>query len=453
MSNMKHFYDAQIRRNLLQVVRAFSHFEVSELDSNGNERLIRVPCRMGDPSRQVASIIAGNSENTLNTLPMITVGVQTIQADPQRRQDPTFTRTDQFAEREYDPVTGQYTTNQGDLYSVTRYMPVPYLMTVQVDIFTANLDSKFQLLEQIMVLFNPGIQLSLNSNPIDWSNISEIEMADILWSNRTIPRGTEEIVDMATITFNVKVWISPPALVKRQRIINTIIADIKLVNSVSNLGYTPEFYNFFEQLAAGERVIATPNNHRVDVKLDGADVVLGLENLDGSEGDWAALMEMYGTIDQHSRVVLNLSDNLDDDSFFVTGVISENPNDSSTLLFDLDQDSLPANTLPEVNAFVDPRTQSPGDGLPAAVAGQRYVALETIVEAPGVEWGWGISMNAGDIVQYNGVDWEVVFDSAAAQNAEWITDLADGDQWRWTGEEWIHSYRGTYHAGFWRIVI
>jgi hypothetical protein len=447
---MKHFYDAQFRRYLLQVVRAFSHFEVSENDGSGGERFIRVPCRMGDPSRMVASIISGNSDNILNTLPMITVGIQAIAADPTRRLNPYFSRTDQFSEREYDSQLQQYNTKQGNLYSVTRYMPVPYVMTVQVDIFTSNLDNKFQLMEQIMVLFNPGIQLSLNSNPIDWANITEIEMTNIIWSNRGIPRGTEEIIDMATITFDVKVYISPPALVKRQRIINAIIADMHLVNSISNLGFSREFYNFFEQLSSGERVIVTPNDYKLDVSNNGNGGNFLNIIRRGVADPWEPLIEMYGTIKAESRVVLNLTDNLENDAFFVTGTISPVEGDPLLLNFVIDEDSLPTDTLPEFDAFIDPSTNYPGDGiLPAAQLGQRYVVLANVPQIP----EWGVNANEGDIIEFNGTTWVVSFNSGASVDAQWAVNNADEQQWKWNGKEWIHSYRGTYNAGFWRLIL
>ena len=74
----------------------------------------------------------------------------------------------------------------------------------------------------MFVLFNPSIQLQSNDNPLDWSSVFEVELTDIAWSSRGIPAGVDENLDIATLTFAVPIWISPPAKVKRQTIIQRI---------------------------------------------------------------------------------------------------------------------------------------------------------------------------------------------------------------------------------------
>ena len=41
-------------------------------------------------------------------------------------------------------------------------MPVPYLLNMQVDVWTSNTDQKLQLMEQILVLFNPALEIQHN---------------------------------------------------------------------------------------------------------------------------------------------------------------------------------------------------------------------------------------------------------------------------------------------------
>lgn len=453
MSNMNFFYDQQIRRYMLQAVRAFSHFYVEESSGGANPRRVRVPCRWGDPSRMVASIISGNSDNVMPSLPFITVSIQTMQPDGARRQDPSFTRTDQFAERAYDVEAQEYLSTQGNLYSVKRYMPVPYMMTLQVDVFSSNIDSKLQILEQIFTLYNPSLQLTTNSNPIDWTNITEIKMADILWSSRSIPRGPDDPIDMATITFNVDVWITPPALVKRQTLINTIITDMHLIDSVQDLGYTDEFYNFFQNIEASDRIVVTPNNYHLEIDGPPGAYRLRLRQ-PGVDSDipWAPLIEMYGSLREGSTVSLNLTDNLESDEMTVSGFVVADPDHPDALIFDLDADTLPANTLAPVDAIIDPSVNIPGEnGFPAAATGQRYLLVERIVanDSP----GWAVDAEEGDIIEYDGAIWEVVFDSGTATEPEWILNNFTDQQWTWTGTQWIHSFKGTYNPGFWRLAL
>ena len=47
------------------------------------------------------------------------------------------------------------------------------------------------------------------------------------------------------MSFSVPIWISPPAKVKRQAIIQQIVADVHSTSSVSDLGYSEDYADFF----------------------------------------------------------------------------------------------------------------------------------------------------------------------------------------------------------------
>ena len=222
MANMDYFYDAQIRRYLLQFMRIFSEFQVNEGKRNGVTYYNKTPVRYADMQRMVAHILKQGSENMVNSTPFMAVSIQSLLIARDRTQDPMLVATEQIAEREYDTATNSYKGTQGNLYSTKKIMPVPYNLTLNVDCWTANTDQKMQLLEQILILFNPSLQLQQNSNPMDWTQIFEVELTDIQWSNRSIPAGVDETIDVATLTFTLPIWLSPPAQVKRQKIINTI---------------------------------------------------------------------------------------------------------------------------------------------------------------------------------------------------------------------------------------
>lgn len=226
---MQYWYSAQLRQYRLQFIRAFSNFSVKtgRGGPDGVDEMIRVPCRYGDPSRMAATIVRGNSENKVLAVPFITCYIQSLSTSPGRRQDPQLVVPVTVNERKYDDELRRYTNEVGNRYTVERYMPVPYDLTMQVDIWTDNLDIKEQLLEQIMVLYNPAIDIQTSVNPIDWTVLSYIEMQDnISWSSRSIPVGTDNPIDVATMIFKIPIWINPPAKVKKQNIINQIVTNI-----------------------------------------------------------------------------------------------------------------------------------------------------------------------------------------------------------------------------------
>ena len=225
---MEYWYTEQLRNYRLQFIRAFSNFYYKTgKNSDGTEALVRVPCRYGDPSRIAEMVVRGNSENKTLTVPFLTCYIGGMSMSANRRQAPQLTERIQVDEREYDQDTQRYLNTPGNRYTIERYMPVPYVMTMLVDLWSNNESVKEQIIEQIMVLYNPAIEIQTSNNPLDWTVLSYIEMQDnITWTSRSIPIGTENPIDVLTMTFNFPIWINPPAKVQRQQIIENIIATI-----------------------------------------------------------------------------------------------------------------------------------------------------------------------------------------------------------------------------------
>jgi len=446
--NLDYWYDEQIKRYLIQLVRIFSNFKVRENTDKGTN-YNRVPARYGDISRMVAHILRNNSENTVNSAPMITVSIGSIAVARERAQDPYLMDTQQVAEREWDRENNMYTSEQGNLYTTKRYMPVPYNLSINVDIWTTNTDTKLQLLEQIMVLFNPSIQLQSNSNPLDWSNVFEVEMTDINFSSRSLPAGVDEQLDIATLTFDVPIWISPPAKVQRQKIIQKIIADIHKVSDIDSLGITDDsYYDFFENFDETGQVVITPNDYKLQVANGGVKLI----TIQGQPVKWNDLIEMQGELKATSRLELNLSNDMDDISQLVIGTVVANPLDETSLIFNIDSDTLPSNTLSDITKIINPQSSRPSNGLDPQALGQRYLITENIVPTF-AEWG-SINASANDIIEYDGNQWSIVFDSSNVSDLAYVTNSYTDAQYKWTkATGWISSWEGEYNGGYWRLIL
>ena len=270
---MDYWYSEQLRNYRLQFIRAFSNFYVETGNSGPNNTVerIRVPCRYGDPSRIAATIVRGNSENKILSVPFISCHINSLNMAPERRQDPQLVDAAYVNERMYDSETGEYTNQIGNRYAIQRYMAVPYNLTMQVDIWTNNLSIKEQLLEQIMVLYNPAIDVQTSVNPIDWTVLTYIEMQDsITWSSRSIPVGTDNPIDVATFQFKVPIFINPPAKVQKQSVIHQIVTNIvEGTYDESRMDWTE-----YEFLA---RNITTPGDSVIKVaQISGYDYALTL---------------------------------------------------------------------------------------------------------------------------------------------------------------------------------
>ena len=105
-------------------------------------------------------------------------------------------------------------------------MPTPYTLTVNCDIWSSNTEQKLQILEQICMLFNPSLEIQTTDNYVDWTSLSVVELDNINFSSRTIPLGTESEIDVATLSFSMPIFISPPTKVKKLGVITHIITSI-----------------------------------------------------------------------------------------------------------------------------------------------------------------------------------------------------------------------------------
>jgi hypothetical protein len=280
---MDYWYSGQLRNYRLQFIRAFSNFSYSVgTNPDGSPQLVRCPCRYGDPTRIAATIVKGNSENKLLTTPFITCWISGLSTAPNRRQGPQVISSVQVDTREIDPNTGQYLNTIGNQYSIARYMPVPYELSMSVDLWTPNESVKEQLVEQIMVLYNPGIEVQTSNNPIDWTVITWIEMQDqITWSSRTIPIGTDNPIDVLTMVFRFPIWISPPAQVTQQNIIQSIVTNIIHGNKQSSDQVEWTDYEFLS------RATTTPGNFGITLTWMGNNQYA--MSLTSSAGDQAEL--------------------------------------------------------------------------------------------------------------------------------------------------------------------
>jgi hypothetical protein len=140
----------------------------------------------------------------------------------------------------------------------------------------------------------------------------------------------------------------------------------------------------------------------------------------------------------------------------IVGTINYNPTDDRILLFDIDADTLPENTLDPVDSIINPQTKGPNHGLPAPINGQRYLLVDDIGnvdnEVPALAWGSVVAF-ANDIIQYNGSQWEVSFDSQNSTTTEYVKNLTSSVQYRFTDGVWVKAFEGWYEAGDFSIVI
>jgi hypothetical protein len=157
---------------------------------------------------------------------------------------------------------------------------------------------------------------------------------------------------------------------------------------------------------------------------------------------------LYGTFSPgESELRLYLTSDIEGP--FVAGTLQYG-NAPNLMVWTLDVDTLPANTLQPVDAVIDPLRTSPGNGLPAASDGTRYLLINDI--GPSVAWG-NLTAFANDIIEYKSSSWQVVFDARNVVQQQYVLNLYTTRQLFWNAREWLLSIDTFYTPGYWRLAL
>ena len=501
---MDFFYDGQIRRYLTQFMRLMSNF--SYQDNKGN--LVQIPVRYGDMSRQVSQILKKNSENTIPSAPFIACYIKGLDLARDRLQDPYYVNTMNVRERDnsyldenpnsptYGQTINQFSNSQGANYTVERLMPTPYKLTFSADIWTTNTEQKLQILEQILVLFRPAMEIQVTDNFIDWTSLSYLELTGTTWSSRAVPQGTEQDIDIAMLTFDAPIWISTPIKVKKLGIITNIINSIYVEPSGTIAG-TYNIDGYFTGL--GPAAVDGINLKDLSIIIENNTATL-VGYGTNAPVSWLSILDRYPG---KFRAGLSQIRVLKPDGNEIVSYISLDPVHEQIMHIAIDQSTLPANSeIPAdsgktyVDAIIDPTTFT----VDNPAVGIRYLILEDInpeyreivyennpdydpanpdsprqrvkVDGNGnpvyqnaypntakTVQNWSnadntvFSANANDIIMWDGFQWLIIFDSKAVTDLTYITNIRTGSQYVWDGTSWMASYEGEYTPGHWRLFL
>ena len=468
---MQHFYDGQIRRYLTQMMRILANFPVQ--DGKGIQK--EVPVTYGDLTRQVANIIRENSENKLPSAPRIAIYLTGLELDKDRLTDSTYTRKTNIREREYDTDAGEYLNTQGKNYTVERLIPTPYMMRLNADIWTSNTDQKLQLLEQILVLFNPSLEMQTTDNFIDWTSISVVNLENVTWSNRSVPVGIDSEIDICTLTFSIPIYVSPPTKVRKMGVITNIITsmfDEKLgtiedgvskpvLNAYDDVPRAGVTQGEFGRTAVSDTTaqMANVNYATWGAFVDGDAVQLFSNGIVGNK-NWREVFEalpgMYAA--DVSRIYFTSQDN----TSTITGTFTLSPFDEGKILVNWDTDSFPSDTVisgrTSIDYIIDPTNYNPSA---IKTGGVRLLLLDDVGDATATQSpvAWqntdtsALVASANDIIEWNGSRWNIVFDASAATAVTYTTNLNTSVQYRFKNGEWLLSIDGDYPVGTWRVEL
>jgi hypothetical protein len=258
------------------------------------------------------------------------------------------------------------------------------------------------------------------------------------------------------MVFNIPVFLNPPVKVKKLGVIQTIIANMydesgQLSDDIIHGEFMSRQYitptNFDLLLLDGVATLMAPSDS-ISTGNDTLDVPAKI----GPDLSWDRLLELYGEMKDGISQLRLTQENGND----IVGTIARDTNDVNKLLFTVDPDTIPTNSLAAIQAIINPLTKGPGHGLPAASLGQRYLLVDDIGNtgnvSPASAWG-NLVAYANDIIEYNGTNWIVSFNSQTQSNEQYVTNGFTNIQYKWTGTQWVKSYEGQWAAGTWTVVL
>lgn len=474
---MDFWYDGQVRRYVTQFMRVFIGFQYKA----GSE-LKQVPVVYGDMSRMVASIINDNSENKLQTVPKISCYISGLEMDTSRLSDASFVSKVNVRERRWttdENGVRNYQNVQGAGYTVERLMPTPFKLSMKADIWTTSTDQKLQLLEQLLVLFNPSLELQTTDNYLDWTSLSVLDIKNINFTSRTVPAGTESEIDICTIEFEMPIWLTPPAKVKKLGIVQAIISNIFTekgdVVNLEEIIYNQETPKVRISSNQYNILMFKSNNgqpYDYDVSIvdrNQAYNSLGLDDTGSKTGvnvDWNTVLELRGGYRPGEQIYFRQTTGYD-----LIGTYAVNDLDPSILVVTFDRDTLPSNTIitsdfnPQgktyVDAIIDPYKFNPIKCPGGRNPGVRYLMLDDVnpndanVDGPDA-WknldGSDPIIYTNTIIEWDGTKWVEIWNPTITTGPVYIQNLRTGIQYRWDGIQWVKSFEGEYLSGEWGFI-
>lgn len=446
MKQRDYFYDKQIRRYLLQAIRLFSGFKVDNGKKEGKTTYKMVPCTYADMTRLGATYLNNNSANVLNSAPMLTVHITDLQPLSEYRHTPHFEGRSHFTEKQKDE-NGKYVNKPAAKYTVNQLMPVPFTMSINVDIWTSSTDQKHELLEQILVWFNPGFEFRVNSSPMDMGNVSNIELETIQYTSRSVPQGTADEIDVATLTFKIyPVMLSTPSKIRRQRLIHSVYAGLNMDRQ--NLLSNTLDDVFSQEGVTLEPVVVTPTGYDLEVTKSNGEYWARLKHPSGY-GSWVDLFKMYGSVEEGLTTIrISQADDPENNEKLLYSTFYHT-DDDSVIRLEFDTDTFQSTTIPPVDAIVNPN-----NGIPSySEAGTRLLIAYDIDDP--TPWN-GLLANQWDIIETtDGIIWNVAFDASNTIDGDeqYVVNLKKMDLYKFSNGEWISAVMGQYKEGFWAFDV
>ena len=239
----QHFYHKQIRNTVIAFGTIFNNINIKRLDSSGNPlQNIRVPLSYSPKEKFIARLeqqadLTGDDSSVSITLPRMAFDITGYAYDASRKLNK-------------NQRVGVVTTNADTTKLNTQYSPVPYDVSFELNVFTANSDDGLQIIEQILPYFQPDYTVTMiESTIMDTKRDIPFVLEGVSYEDSYTGSLTTLRRITYSLRFTAKIYLYGP--ITTSAVIKTVSAD--LYTNTSD-----------KAPSRSERVTVTPNPTSAD---------------------------------------------------------------------------------------------------------------------------------------------------------------------------------------------
>lgn len=203
ISLQNYYYGKQLKRYIIEYMAIFSGLKVAigKNDFNSQTNLIEVPIAYGSRDRVVAAIQAENTQNKPIRVPTLSANMMGISID-----ESLMVGTGQKKVNSHLPLGASLPDG---MKTIEKLRPVPYRLQMETVVYASNTDQHCQMMEQILMLFDPILQIQTSDAYADWTRITTVTLENIQL-DETYPSGNDRRIITTTLQFSLPIWLSAP---------------------------------------------------------------------------------------------------------------------------------------------------------------------------------------------------------------------------------------------------
>ena len=214
----EHFYHKQIRNTVIAFGTIFNNIHIKRLDSSGNPlQSLKVPLSYSPREKFIARLeqqtsLTGSDSSVAITLPRMAFDITGYAYDPSRKLNK-------------NQKVGVVTTNEDTTKLNAQYSPVPYDVSFELNVFTANSDDGLQIIEQILPYFQPDYTVTMiESTTMDTKRDIPFILESVNYEDTYAGDLTTTRRITYTIGFTAKIYLYGP--ISTGATIKTVSADL-----------------------------------------------------------------------------------------------------------------------------------------------------------------------------------------------------------------------------------